>query len=81
VYDPTSAPDDTSTRPAKRRKVAKAQTLISGNVPVHTLKFEALLNGLESSECAALRQESFKRAWAKTDAQIQVFVVQQNLGP
>jgi origin recognition complex subunit 3 len=51
------------------------EPLFSGNAPVHTLKFETLLNGLESPECVALRQETFERAWSKTEAQIQVFVV------
>jgi origin recognition complex subunit 3 len=80
VYAPVNAPDDASTRPAKRRKVGRAETSISGIPPAQTLHFEPLLNSLENPECVALRQETFERAWSKTDAQIQVCVLQQSLG-
>jgi hypothetical protein len=39
-------------------------------VPAFT--FEPLLNGLESTECVGLREELFKRQWAKTEETIQV---------
>jgi origin recognition complex subunit 3 len=81
VYAPANVPDDPSTRPAKRRKVGRALTSTSGTAPAQTLKFEPLLNGLENPEYVALRQETFERAWSKTDAQIQVCVLQQRLGP
>ena len=79
IYAPAYASDDVSTRPAKRRKVARAQTVISGTGPAQTLKFEPLLNGLESPECVALRQQTFEHAWSRTDKQIQVTSVPEKL--
>jgi origin recognition complex subunit 3 len=79
IYAPAYASDDASTRPAKRRKVAKVQTVVSGTGPAQVLKFEPLLNGLESSECVALRQQTFEHAWSRTDKQIQVRSVPKKL--
>ena len=72
VYAPAYASVDASTQPSKRRKLARAQTVISGTGSAQTLKFEPLLNGLESPECVALRQQTFEHAWSRTDKQIQV---------
>ena len=79
IYAPAYASDDVSTRPAKRRKVARAKTVISGTGPAQTLKFEPLLNGLESPECVALRQQTFEHACSRTDQQIQVISVPEKL--
>ncbi|KAE9381721.1 origin recognition complex subunit [Stipitochalara longipes BDJ] len=77
VYTPANAPDD-ATRPAKRRKVANVQALIPADVPARISRFEPLLSGLESSECVALRQQTFEYAWSKTEAQVQAILDEAN---
>ena len=82
IFAPADIVEDSTARPAKKRKIGQNTSVIS----THTSKsppfgFELLLNGTESFEAASLRQELFKKYWSKTDLQVQVrMVVSQTQG-
>lgn len=66
-----SADQDAPERPAKRRRVGGKSTS-DAQRRLYNIKFERLLNGLESDECVDLRQELFTRYWARAEEQILV---------
>lgn len=61
--------DDAPERPPKRRKVQKAATI--GPAEHAPASFDTLLNGLENAACIRVREELFKKHWAKTEESIQ----------
>ncbi|KAJ2994767.1 hypothetical protein NUW58_g1465 [Xylaria curta] len=70
IFDPSGHLDNTA-RPAKRRKIVKN----TGKPEAHSAKgpsaFQCLLQGAESEQTMALRQEVFERLWSAINSRIQ----------
>ncbi|KAI1322205.1 origin recognition complex subunit 3 N-terminus-domain-containing protein [Xylariaceae sp. FL0255] len=72
IFDP-SAETDSTTRPAKRRKVSKKihKTNNIGAPHSSATVFQSLLRNTESEDAAKLRQQLFEQSWSLVDSRIQ----------
>ncbi|CZS94593.1 hypothetical protein WAI453_013319 [Rhynchosporium graminicola] len=78
VYNPAKADDEPLTRPSKRRKVAKTRISAAKDAQAKLFRFDCLINGLESQECADLRQTLFENSWSATEVRIQSILNEAN---
>ncbi|KAI6716843.1 hypothetical protein JHW43_000576 [Diplocarpon mali] len=80
VYVPAKVLDEQSTRPTKRRKIAKTRPSICEPQAAQTVGFESLLEGFETLECIGFRKAQFERFWAATEERVQSILDEANEG-